>query len=82
MTQGLVAIPYVWNLVPGKYYYGNSRGELIEGEWIGQRGVTGYYVYIENNEEKMLTNVYNRIGFAIDLEYKHPEKLKFREKTV
>lgn len=24
----------------------------------------------------------NRIGFAIDLEYKHPEKLKFREKTV
>ena len=23
----------------------------------------------------------NRIGFAIDLEYKHPEKLKFREKN-
>ena len=65
VTQGLVAIPYVWNLVPGKYYYGNSRGELIEGEWIGQRGVTGYYVYIENDEEKMLTNVYNRIGFAV-----------------
>lgn len=24
----------------------------------------------------------NRIGFAIDMEYKHPEKLKFREKIV
>lgn len=22
----------------------------------------------------------NRVGFAIDMEYKHPEKLKFREK--
>lgn len=24
----------------------------------------------------------NRVGFAIDMEYKHPEILKFREKIV
>lgn len=24
----------------------------------------------------------NRVGFAIDMEYKHPETLKFREKIV
>lgn len=65
VTQGIASIPFVWDLTPGKYYYGNSRGDLIEGEWIGQRGITGYYVYIENSEEKMLTNVYNRIGFAL-----------------
>lgn len=65
VTQGVVTIPFVFDLKPGKYYYGSSRGSLIEGEWMGQRGVNGYYVYIENNEEKVLSNVYNRVGFAI-----------------
>ena len=67
ITQGVY---YVENgkqqLVPGRYYYGNSRGDFIEGEWADQRGVDSYFVYIENDEEKMLTDVHNRVGFAID----------------
>lgn len=66
ITQGVYSVENgKGSLVPGRYYYGNSRGDFIQGEWAGQRGVDSYFVYIENNEEKMLTAVHNRIGFAI-----------------
>lgn len=53
-------------VVPGKYYYGNSRGQYIEGEWAGQQGVESYFVYTENSKVKMITDVRNRLGLAID----------------
>ena len=53
------------SIVPGKYYYGNSRGQYIEGEWAGQQGVESYFVYTENSEVKMITDVRNRLGLAV-----------------
>ena len=52
-------------MVPGKFYYSNSKGEYIEGEYVGMRGMDSYYVYIDNEEVKMMTDTRNRIGYAI-----------------
>ena len=66
MTQGVFEIPFSKGKVtPLKYYYSNSIGEYIAGEWIGMRGMESYYVYIENDEVKMLTDTRNRIGYSI-----------------
>ena len=66
MTQGVYQIPFALGTVtPLKYYYSNSKGEYISGEWIGMRGMESYYVYIENDEVKMLTDTRNRIGYSI-----------------
>lgn len=65
-TQGYVTLSYGrGRLVPGKYYYGNSRGQYLEGEWAGEQNVQSYFVYIENNNVKMITDVRNRIGVAL-----------------
>ena len=63
ITQGVVTLPNSKPFVPGKYYYSNSRGELIEGEWIGQRGENAGCVYLEDSE--LVVSAANRIGFAI-----------------
>lgn len=66
MTQGVFDIPFArGQVIPLKFYYSNSRGEYIAGEWIGMRGMESYYVYIENDEVKMLTDTRNRIGYSI-----------------
>ena len=66
LTQGIIDIPFSHgSLVPGKNYYSNSMGNYIEGEWVGERGMESYYIYMENNEMKMITEKRNCIGFAI-----------------
>lgn len=67
VTQGFIETRFGrGSVVPGKYYYGNSRGQYIEGEWAGQQGMESYFVYTENGEVKMITDVRNRLGLAID----------------
>ena len=68
VTQGFIETRFGrGSVVPGKYYYGNSRGQYIEGEWAGQQGMESYFVYTENGEVKMITDVRNRLGLAIDI---------------
>ena len=84
MTQGVFEIPFSKGKVtPLKYYYSNSRGEYIAGEWIGMRGMESYYVYIENDEVKMLTDTRNRIGYSISgLNFDGPKSAIFYSKCL
>ena len=51
----------------GKEYMGNSRGELVEGDYVGEMNSDSYPIYIvddDNNVNEILTTE-NQIGYAI-----------------
>lgn len=52
-------------LEPGRNYYGDHLGQLIKGEYVGSMNTDSYYIYVETEDGKILSDD-NRLGFAID----------------
>lgn len=51
-------------LEAGRNYYGDSRGDLIMGEYAGLMNTEAFYIYVENENEIVSDD--NRVGMAID----------------
>ncbi|KAK8806988.1 hypothetical protein WA158_003747 [Blastocystis sp. Blastoise] len=63
-SSGVINLPqYSPSLIVGCYYYTNSLGELIQGEYIGSGEIEGINMYIENKNQIM--SKVNRVGIAI-----------------
>ena len=54
-------------LAPGYNYYGDNDGHLHKGEFVGSMNTDIYYVYVETEDNKILSDD-NRVGFALDEE--------------
>lgn len=54
-------------LVPGCNYYGDNDGKLHKGEFVGSMNTDIYYIYVETEDNKILSDD-NRVGFALDEE--------------
>ena len=52
-------------LVPGKEYYGNSNGKLIEGDYTGHIDSISYPLYAHNNEIDQILTREGIVGMAL-----------------
>lgn len=50
---------------PGYNYYADHLGNIIQGELVGSMNTDAYYIYVETEDGKILSDD-NRLGFAID----------------
>lgn len=48
----------------GKYYYIDSKGSIVEGEYAGTSDMNGVIKYIKNDKE--IISLHNRLGLAVD----------------
>ncbi|KAK8791918.1 hypothetical protein WA158_005295 [Blastocystis sp. Blastoise] len=62
-SSGVYTLTNQNKLTPGRYYYSNSNGYLIEGEFVGTGSIEGITVYIDKNNQ--ILSLDNRIGYAI-----------------
>lgn len=63
-VSGKIQLPNM-KLEPGRNYYGDSLGNLIKGEFVGSMNTDAFYIYVETDDGKILSDD-NRVGFAID----------------
>lgn len=54
----------MFNLEPGKKYYATNLGDIIEGEYTGERNTESYYIYHES--KKVVVSDDNCVGVALD----------------
>lgn len=52
-------------LEQGYNYYGDNRGRLLKGEYVGAMNTEVYYIYVEAEDGTLLSDD-NRVGFALD----------------
>ena len=51
----------------GKEYMGNSRGELVEGDYVGEMNSDSYPIYVQDEKENVneILTTENQVGDAI-----------------
>ena len=52
-------------LETGHNYYADTLGNLIKGEFVGSMNTESYYIYVESEDGKIVSDD-NRVGFAIN----------------
>lgn len=52
-------------LVPGKEYMGNSNGQIVEGDYVGEMNRDSYPFYTNQLGKTQVLTTKNQIGFAI-----------------
>ncbi|KAK8797344.1 hypothetical protein WA158_004552 [Blastocystis sp. Blastoise] len=61
---GIWTIPESYeDLIPGRYYYTNTYGLIVPGEYFGTTDINGISTYIDSHNQLLSNN--NRIGYAV-----------------